>query len=96
MEAKRIWAMKRSEAVLIIAESLIEPRHDDAMKEASYILKRLEVRGMNPPTLKHDPSATWDDRLFGWEDEDIPTEFEKVFQKKFWDIVSKPGDENEP
>jgi hypothetical protein len=42
--------MKRNEAVLIIAECLIEPHFpDDALKESHYILKRLEKIGMIPP-----------------------------------------------
>jgi hypothetical protein len=45
--------MKRSHAVLIIAESLIEPRNpDDPMKEADAILKKLETIGMLPPYRK--------------------------------------------
>lgn len=42
--------MKRSQMVLIIAESLIEPHYpDDPEKEASCILRRLERYGMLPP-----------------------------------------------
>jgi hypothetical protein len=37
--------MKREEAVLIIAECLIEPGSDDIMREASTILAQLEARG---------------------------------------------------
>lgn len=43
--------MKKSHAVLIIAESLIEPHHpDDPIKEAESILNRLIKAGMLPPT----------------------------------------------
>lgn len=42
--------MKRSHAVLLIAEHLIEPKFpDDSLKEASSILKKLEKAGMFPP-----------------------------------------------
>jgi hypothetical protein len=41
--------MTREEMVLKIAECLIEPHHDDPIKEASYILKRIEKAGMLPP-----------------------------------------------
>lgn len=41
--------MKRSEAVLFIAESLIEPHSDDPIIEAGIILKKLEKYGMKPP-----------------------------------------------
>lgn len=71
--------MKRSEIVLIIAESLIEPHFpDDIMKEASYILKRLERKGMTPPIwiekyestdfIGRDETKTVERK--GWEPED--------------------------
>lgn len=42
--------LKRSEAVLLIAECLIEPHHpDDPEKEAAYILAKMERFGMLPP-----------------------------------------------
>lgn len=42
--------MKRSSAVLRIAECLIEPHYpNDAILEASFILKKLERMGMLPP-----------------------------------------------
>lgn len=42
--------MKRSEMVVLIAEHLIEPKSEDLMVVASQILKRIEDRGMLPPT----------------------------------------------
>lgn len=41
--------MKREQAVLAIAECLVEPHFDDPEKEADCILKRLERLGMLPP-----------------------------------------------
>lgn len=64
--------MKREQAVLIIAESLVEPRHDDVMKEASHILKRLEKAGMMPPCHPDLFCFDCDDGspMCKWEDED--------------------------
>lgn len=63
--------MKRNMMVLKIAESLVEPRYpDDIMKEASYILKRIEKAGMIPPL---EPGRTVHDLDLGvpeWEPED--------------------------
>lgn len=44
--------MKRSHMVLKIAECLIEPHFEDPMREASYILARLERAGMLPPPVQ--------------------------------------------
>ena len=60
--------MKRSDMVLVIAECLMEP-HFDILKEASYILKRLEKNGMLPPI---EPGRTVHDLDLGvpeWEPE---------------------------
>lgn len=47
--------MKKSFAILAIAECLVEPHFpEDPMKEAEYILKKLQRLGMSPPyTLKN-------------------------------------------
>lgn len=69
--------MKRSEAILAIAECLIEPHNEDVEKEASYILNKLEKFGLSPRTYipsgcMHD---VWEDcncqetYEFGWEKE---------------------------
>ncbi len=43
--------MKRSHIILSIAECLIEPHYpEDPMKEAAYILEKIERFGMLPPT----------------------------------------------
>lgn len=43
--------MKRSEAILLIWNELVEPHFpDDGEKTADYILKKLEKRGMLPPS----------------------------------------------
>ncbi len=53
--------MKRIEVILLIAECLIDPHFpDDSMKEADYILNRLEKEGMLPPKY---------DKFYGWTDE---------------------------
>lgn len=44
--------MEKSKAILIIAESLVEPRYDDVEKEAEHILNRLVRAGMLPPSLE--------------------------------------------
>lgn len=49
--------MKKSEAVLLIAECLVEPHHDDIMLESEYILNKLLKSGMVP-------------LLIEWESED--------------------------
>lgn len=60
--------MKREHAVLIIAESLIEPNYpDDAMKEANHILKRLEKAGMKPPRFYDSNDDSYGEY---WETED--------------------------
>ena len=47
--------MKRSHAVLVIAECLIEPHYpEDPEQEADYILRRLEQQGMKPPDYLRD------------------------------------------
>lgn len=38
--------MKRSDAILHIANCLVEPHHDDVMKEAEYILDKLTRLGL--------------------------------------------------
>lgn len=44
--------MKRSNMILNIAECLIEPHFpDDVLKEANYILTKLEKLGMLPPKM---------------------------------------------
>lgn len=59
--------MRRSEVVNLIAETLVEPRYDDILEEASFILKRLENAGMLPPEhgLDYEGKA-----LNEWEDEE--------------------------
>lgn len=56
--------------VLLIAESLIEPRSDDVMIEASNILKRLEKRGMIPPIEDGRTVQDLDLGVPTWDDED--------------------------
>lgn len=64
--------MKRSLMVLKIAECLIEPHHEDILKEASDILKRLENAGMLPPKIKGyiASSVSGDGHKWELEDED--------------------------
>jgi len=46
--------MKKSYAILAIAECLIEPHYpDDPMKESEYILKKLLRFGMSPGLIKN-------------------------------------------
>ena len=48
--------MRRSDMVLAIMECLVEPHFpDDPEKEAAYILKKLEKKGMKPPLTKRCP-----------------------------------------
>lgn len=64
--------MKRSDMELLIAECLIEPHSDDPLKEASYILKRLQDHGMMPPFNYDKFYKSW--RIGGngyeWDEED--------------------------
>lgn len=47
--------MKKSDAILMIAECLIEPHHEDVMLEAEYILNKMLRAGMLPPNqFPHD------------------------------------------
>ena len=49
--------MKRSEMVMAIAECLVQPHFpDDALLEATVILKKLEIYGMLPPSVMKSPN----------------------------------------
>lgn len=61
--------MKRSEIQLIIAECLIEPHFEDPLKEASFILKRLEKAGMLPPP--DGVEAVTNDIIYAYYDERV-------------------------
>lgn len=62
--------MKRSEAILKIAECLVEPHYpEDSVKEAEYILRKLEKSGMLPPSAELSIAGkTFRDNY--WEQED--------------------------
>lgn len=63
--------MKRSEAVLLIWNELVEPHFpDDSAKQADVILKKLEKRGMLPPEIKRPKDTFYWDYPNEWEPED--------------------------
>jgi hypothetical protein len=61
--------MKRSDAVLAIAECLVEPHSDEASIEAEYILNKLYKLGMiSPPLLPFKGNDYY--FIHAWESED--------------------------
>ena len=74
--------MTKEEAMLIIAQCLVEPMHDDIMEECEWILNKLIKAGMRPKArLKHFPEGTSEHRHYPagmpvdtWEDDDKENE----------------------
>lgn len=62
--------MKKSQAELLIAECLIEPHHEDVMKEAAYILAKLEKFGLTPPSSMTNINGETTYYLNKWEPEE--------------------------
>lgn len=69
--------MKRSEAVNQLRNALnsyfhLEEENFFDGTSAGILMSFIEEHiGMQPPRINHDKDAIWDDRLFGWDKEDV-------------------------
>ncbi len=68
--------MKRSKMVLLISEMLVDQKYIDVMYQASYMLRKLEEKGMKPPLL-YPGTQTEPEDIYEWEPE---SRIERVIQ----------------